>query len=128
MKFFIIIPIFVTLSKTYWQDFLFMRPYILIKESFCLCVCSRHYGLFMARRALKFFWGVHLTRSMCARAGIFAIIITFFFKSKLQFFCDFFTSNWIFYTLNSICELDFLIVWAANIYAWNKIFFWKSVQ
>ena len=83
---------------------------ILIKESFflrarvCVCVCSRHYGLPMARRALNFFLWVHLTRSMCAWAEIFDIFISFFFNSKARFF--YFELNFLYFKFHLRARLS----------------------
>ena len=92
---------------------------ILIKESFCAYVCSRHYRLLMTCRTLKFFCR-YIPQGPCTPGKEFSIfLLDFFFKFKTAIFCDFFTLNYFFCTLNSIYERDFLTVCMANISTWN---------
>ena len=93
-----------------------------------VCVCLCHSGLPIARRALKIFLWVHFTRSLCAWAEIFDICISFFLIQQCDMlFFHWLFLNWFFYTLNSIYELDFFTVWAADISTSNKNKFWKSM-
>ena len=48
-------------------------------------MCSRHFGLPTAYRALKFLW-VHLTRSLGAWEEIFDTYLFFIINSKVQYF------------------------------------------
>ena len=78
-------------SSLYSLYFFKMFKSVLLKESFCACLYSRHYGLPMARRALKNFFVSASHKILCVWAGIFDIFMNFFLKKfKTAIFCDFF--------------------------------------
>ena len=86
----------------------------------CVCVCSRHYGLPMARRALNFFCGC-ISQGPCALGRELLISLLDFFL-KIQN-CDFlrffhFELNFLYFNFHS--DLDFLPVCAKDISASNK--------
>ena len=97
------------------------------KRKFFACMRSHHGATpgYLWDAKLWFFlffllW-LHLTRSMWAWAGIFNFfIIIIIIDSKVRFFAIFFTLNWLFYTLISINDLDFLTVCAEVISTSNK--------
>ena len=71
-------------SSLYSLYFFKMFKSVLLKESFCACLYSRHYGLPMARRALKYFCGC-ISLGPCTLGQKFLISLLVFSIRK----CDF---------------------------------------